>query len=150
MALPGASFEDFTNLRKGKIDFFIEIVKVRGDADAGVGTIVDQDISSEQFAFYFLGVRTVDGNSATPGFWGFRRIYRPAQCFGAIEKALGLFLGFFPDLFDAHLANYFKTWLAGVEGRNVWGTVEKAIRIVAELVGSNFEFEGMLMSTPAS
>ncbi len=150
MALPGASFEDFTNLRKGKIDFVVEIIKVRRDTDAGVGTIVDQDIASEQFAFYFLGVRAVDGNSAASCFGGFRRIYLPAQRFGAIEKALGLFLGFFPDLLNAHLANYFKSWLAGVESRYVRSAIQKTIRIVTKLVGSDFELEGMLMGAPAS
>ena len=47
-----------------RINFSVGIIKVRRDANPRVGTVVHQDVSRQQFAGNFVGMRTVDTHLA--------------------------------------------------------------------------------------
>jgi|SRR6516225_2942618 hypothetical protein len=56
MAFPGAGLQDLSNLFKGEVYLLFAVVEVRRKPNAGLGTVVDEDIARQQFARYLARV----------------------------------------------------------------------------------------------
>src|SRR6266567_6322528 len=86
---PGAGLENLFHLCQGKVAFVIAIVKMRGEADAGFGAVVDEDFARQEFAANFIGMRAFDGDSSGALRGIFRRVDFPTARFCAGDETGG-------------------------------------------------------------
>src|SRR5215469_148851 len=148
MALPGMGREDFVDLGERQIDLVVAIVEVRRNANASAGAVIDENVASDQFVFYFLSMRTIDGDGAAAFSGVARRIDAPAAAKSAVDKLRGLANGLFANVIDADLANDFEAGPAGVQRGNVRRAVEETIGVFARVERGRFEIERALVSEP--
>src|SRR5580700_185919 len=118
---------------------------MRGDADAGLGAIVDEDFAGEEFLANFGSVRAVDGDGAGALGGIFGGIHAPAARFGGIEQSRRHTHGFFADSGYANLIEDLEAGTASIERGDVRRAIEKAERVFPAMDGAGFESEGTLM-----
>src|SRR5216684_2967521 len=75
---PDARIQNFLNLRKSEITLLFSIIKVGRNTDAGLWTIVDQNLARQQFPADFVRVRAIDRDRAAAFGGIFRAINSPA------------------------------------------------------------------------
>src|SRR5882762_11966873 len=83
---PGARFQNLFDLCECEVALFLAIIKMRGNAYAGLGPVVDEDVPRKEFAANFVRVRALDGNGSRPRRGIFRSVDAPAARFRAFDQ----------------------------------------------------------------
>src|SRR5712692_1316013 len=148
MFFPRARFQDLLHLRERKVTFFIAIVEVWREANAGFGTVVDEDVPGEEFAANLVGIGTFDGNRPRTLLRFFWCVHTPAARLGACDEPCGHAHGFFANRRNANLVENLQSRLAGIERGNVGGTVQIAERIIPGIDGARFECKRSAVRAP--
>src|SRR5271163_3617691 len=148
--LPCSGVQNIRDLRERKIALLFAVVKMRRDADAGFGTIVNQNFAGEQFSGDCGGVGAIDGDGAGTLGRVCRSTYAPAVRLCAFVQALGHAHGFFANGADADPIQDLKARSAGIERGDMRRAIEKAEGVFAPINRPGFEREWALVGQPAS
>src|SRR5260370_706198 len=89
MSFPRAGIQNLFHLREGKVAFIFAIIEVWRDAHAGLGTVVHDDVTREELAANFMGMRAFDGNRPRALRGILRSVHAPPTRPGALDEAGG-------------------------------------------------------------
>jgi len=107
---PDPSFQDFLHLREREVAFVFAIIKMRREAYAGFGAVVNENFACEQFATNFVSVRAIHGNGSGALGGVFGGVDLPAARLRAFDEARGHAQRFFANGGDAHLIENVEAW----------------------------------------
>ena len=82
----GHPAEDLVGCREGSFELLIGGIEVRGEAYAGIGTPVHEDIALEHLVRYFARVRHIDAHGSTALRRIARRIDLPSSFVGQTNQ----------------------------------------------------------------
>src|SRR6185437_14487456 len=106
--------QDFIHGGDGEVNLVHGVVEVGREADAGLGTVVNQDVTAQQFRADFLGVRHINGHGAAALIGITRSVHAPAALFRQFDQAGGHLAGLGADVLHAGLKDDFESGHGGV------------------------------------
>src|SRR5215472_1577496 len=83
---PPAGFQDFFHLIERKVALLLTIVKMRREANAGLGAVIDENVAREKFTANFISVRTFHRNRSGALRWILRRVDFPTARLCALDE----------------------------------------------------------------
>src|SRR6266850_3905403 len=146
---PSARFQNLFNLCECEVALFLAIIKMRGNAHAGLGPVVDEDLPSKEFAANFVRVRALDGNGSCTLRGIFRSVDAPAARLRAFDQSRGHSNRFFADRGDTNFVENIQSGPAGVERGNMRRAVQIAKGIFAWINRAGFESKRPPMGDPS-
>src|SRR5260221_4639185 len=117
--------------------------------DTRLRPVVHQNISRQQFAAHFVGVRAFDRHGPRALRRILRGIYAPAPCVRALEDPRGHANRFFTDGFDSDFVQDCQPWLTSIKRGDMRGPIQKTERIVARIDGPGLELKWPAMGKPS-
>src|SRR5579884_3832196 len=141
--------DDGPDLGDDKVQLVVGRVEVRGDANAGAGAVVGQDVAAGQLLRDLFAVWDIHHHDAAARLRITARAHREARLIGQIDEPLRLAKRFGADGFDADLVDDLVAGTRRVQRGNVRRAVEEAEDVRRVLDGAAFEGERPAVRHPA-
>src|SRR5712664_1806654 len=149
MFFPGTCVQDLFDLREREVALFLSIVKMRRNAYAGLGPVVDEDLSRKEFAAHFERMGALDGNSPSTLRGIFRSVDSPAPRLRAFDQSRRHSNRFFTDRGNSNFIENIQSRPAGVECWDMRRAVQIAKGILARVNRAGLESKRPPMGNPS-
>src|SRR5690348_16899301 len=86
---PRAGLQNLLHLREGEVALFVAILKMRRNAHAGFGTVIDKNVACQKLAANFVRVGAFDRNGSGALRPILRRVDFPSACLRPLDEPRG-------------------------------------------------------------